>query len=215
MDLLVKMKNILFIFTLILSFQISVAQDLVNKELFDLYQNQKFEELKSQLNKLDKTNNKSFEIEFLNAIFMENGEEALQVYLRLFENSRGEFKSIVSKKLSDYYYAKGYYLTASKYQKYLVENTSSIPHLKNNGSKENEQIKYIIQLGAFGLEENAVQLQEMLQTQNLYTRIEKRTINGKILNCVWLDGKNGFSETLEFAEKIKEKYHLQYRILQQ
>ena len=60
-------------------------------------------------------------------IFLENGEEALNIYLRLFKNSYGVFKSIISKKLSDYYYAKGYYLTASKYQKFLVENTSKKP----------------------------------------------------------------------------------------
>ena len=208
------MKSIFFIL-IILSFQFLNAQELVNKKLFSLYQNQKFEELKSEINKLNKTENKSSEIEFLNTVFQENGEEALQVYLRLFENSRGELKSVVSKKLSDYYYAKGYYLTASKYQKYLVENTNIKPIQQHNVPTQREQIKYIVQLGAFGLEENAVQLQEMLQTQNLYTRIEKRTINGKKLNCVWLDGKKGFSETLEFAEKIKEKYHLQYRILQQ
>jgi len=187
----------------------------VHKNLFVLYNNNNFEELNSELNKIDKNQIISPEIEFLNTIFMENGEEALNVYLKLFEKSQGEFKSIVSKKLSDYYYAKGYYLTASKYQKYLVESTSTIPKLQKNKTIQTENIKFIIQLGAFGLEENAVQLQEMLQTQNLYSRIEKRDINGKFLHCVWLDGKKDFSETLEFAEKIKEKYHLQYRILQQ
>ena len=97
----------------------------------------------------------------------------------------------------------------------MVESTKATSGKQNNKNKHVEDNKYIIQLGAFGLKENAYQLQKMLQTQNLYTRIENRNINGKILHCVWLDGKNGFSETLEFAEKIKEKYNLQYRILQQ
>ena len=184
-----------------------------NNNLFVLYKGQKFEELKSELQKLK--NNQSPEIQFLNTIFMENGEQALNVYLKLFKNSYGDFKAIIAKKLSDYYYAKGYYLTASKYQKYLVENTTAKTNLQNTNAVQSNQKKYIIQLGAFGMKENAVQLQEMLQTQNLYSRIEKRNINGNSLHCVWLDGKNDFSETLEFAEKIKEKYHLQYRILQQ
>ena len=191
------------------------AQSLVNKNLFTLYENQDFEVLKTEIDKLDKNKSKSAEIEFLNTIFLQNGEEALKIYLKLFENSYGDFKSIVSKKLTDYYYAKGYYLTASKYQKYLVESTNTKPTKQKNISTKAKQKKYIIQLGAFGLEDNAAQLQKMLQTQNLYTRIENRNINGKSLHCVWLDGKNGFSETLEFAEKIKEKYYLQYRILQQ
>jgi len=209
------MKNLLVTFLVLIIFQITFAQNVINKNLFELYDSQNFEQLESELAKLDKINSKSSEIEFLNTIFMENGEEAIKIYLKLFENSHGDFKSVVSKKISDYYYAKGYYLTASKYQKYLVESTRTISKYQKNKSIQTENIKYIIQLGAFGLEENAVQLQEMLQTQNLYSRIEKRDINGKSLHCVWLDGKKEFSKTLEFAEKIKEKYHLQYRILQQ
>ena len=197
-----------FLIISILLVQILTAQTITNKSLFDLYENQKYEELKSQIDKLDKNEN-SQEIKFLKALFLTNGEEAVKDYLTIFDNAFGELKSIVAKKLSDYYYAKGFYLTAGKYQKYLVETTKT-PQIE-----EARSVKYIIQLGAFGLKENAVQLQEMLVTQNLYTRIEKRNINGNTLHCVWLDGKDGFSETLDYAEKIKEKYHLQYRILQQ
>ncbi len=209
------MKIILTIFIVLISMQFTRAQNIVNNNLFNLYNSQKFEELKSKIDKLDKNQKKSPEIKFLNTVLMENGEEAVQIYLKLFDSSYGDFKSIVAKKLSDYYYAKGYYLTASKYQKYLVESTSIKPTQQKNVNIPADTKKYIIQLGAFGLKENAVQLLEMLQTQNLYSRIENRNINGKTLHCVWLDGKKGFSETLEFAEKIKEKYHLQYRILQQ
>lgn len=209
------MKIILTLFTILIATHVTNAQSLINKDLFNLYNNQKFEELKLKINKLDKNKSRSAEIEFLHTIFLQNGEDALKIYLKLFESSYGDLKSIVSKKLSDYYYAKGYYLTASKYQKYLVEDTHTKPTNQKIVTSQTEQKKYIIQLGAFGLIENAAQLQEMLQTQNLYTRIENRNINGKYLHCVWLDGKKGFSETLEFAEKIKEKYHLQYRILQQ
>lgn len=207
------MKNILATILGLFINQILFSQNLTYKNLYSLYQNEKLEELRFELNKIE--NNKSSEIEFYNSLFMENGEEALQKYLNIFEKSYGELKSIVSKKLSDYYYAKGYYLTAAKYQKFLVESTDSKPSQQNNNSVSGNNTKYIIQLGAFAQKENAVQLKEMLQTQNLYTRIEERNINGNDLHCVWMEGKKGFSETLEFAEKIKEKYHLQYRILQQ
>ena len=194
---------------------LAVAQDLVNKELFRLYEANDYSTLKIEINKLDAQKSKSPEIKFLNTVFKENGEEAITIYLDLFQESYGDLKSIIAKKLSDYYYAKGYYITASKYQKYLVENANTKTKIPKPKTEQVDQNKYIIQLGAFGLKDNAYQLQEMLQTQNLYPRIENRTINGKLLHCVWLDGKKGFSETLEFAEKIKEKYHLQYRILQQ
>ena len=128
------MKNLLVTFFVLFIFQITFAQNVINKNLFELYDSQNFEQLNSELAKLDKTKSISSEIEFLNTVFMENGEEAIKIYLKLFENSNGDFKSIVSKKLSDYYYAKGYYLTASKYQKYLVESTSTIPKLQKNNN---------------------------------------------------------------------------------
>ena len=109
-----------FLIISILLVQILTAQTITNKSLFDLYENQKYEELKSQIDKLDKNEN-SQEIKFLKALFLTNGEEAVKDYLTIFDNAFGELKSIVAKKLSDYYYAKGFYLTAGKYQKYLVE----------------------------------------------------------------------------------------------
>ena len=146
------MKSILITFLITIFLQNSIAQSLDDNKLFELYKAQNFEELKSELAKFG--NNKKPEIEFLKTVFMENGEEALKVYLKIFENSFGNLKSIVSKKLSDYYYAKGYYLTASKYQKYLVESTST--KSQNNNTIQTNHKKYIIQLGAFGLKENAV-----------------------------------------------------------
>lgn len=210
-----NMMIILILCTMIFATNLTSAQGLVNKELFRLYETNKYSTLKIEINKLDVNKSKSPEIKFLKTIFNEDGEEAIAIYLDLFQDSYGDLKSIIAKKLSDYYYAKGYYITASKYQKYLVENANTKTKIPRPDNEEVEQKKYIIQLGAFGLKDNAYQLQEMLQTQNLYPRIEDRTINGKLLHCVWLDGKKGFSETLQFAEKIKEKYHLQYRILQQ
>ena len=209
------MKIILVLCTIIFIANISSAQSLIYKELFKLYEAHDYSSLKKEINKHDVKTRESKEIKFLNTIFLDNGEEAIAIYLDLFQDSYGELKSIIAKKLSDYYYAKGYYITASKYQKYLVENTSTIKKIPKQNEEQIDEKKYIIQLGAFGLKDNAYQLQEMLQTQNIYTRIEDRNINGKLLHCVWLDGKKGFSETLQFAEKIKEKYHLQYRILQQ
>lgn len=209
------MNKLLIYVSIIFITNISYSQSLIYKELFKLYETNDYKNLRKEINNLDKKSNESKEIKFLNAIFLEDGEKALSIYLDIFKDSYGDLKPIIAKKLSDYYYAKGYYITASKYQKYLVENTSTIKKIPKQNAEEIDQKKYIIQLGAFGLKDNAYQLQEMLQTQNIYTRIENRTINGNLLHCVWLDGKKGFSETLQFAEKIKAKYHLQYRILQQ
>ena len=54
----------------------------------------------------------------------------------------------------------------------------------------------------------------MLKTQNLDSEIVLRTVNRKLLYCVWLKGSDKFNETLKHAENIKQKYQLQYRIIQ-
>jgi hypothetical protein len=180
-------------------------------KLYELYESKNFDQLKIELDQFNNQFKNSTEIKFFDALFLEDGEQALLIYKSLFDISEGKIKTYLAQKLSDYYYAKGYYITASKYQKYLVEKS---PDSKNQTTAEVEKDKFIIQLGAFGLKHNADQLKNMLETQNLFPRIVEREINGKFLYCVWMDGKNNFSQTLKYAESIKQKYQLQYRIIQ-
>ena len=43
--------------------------------------------------------------------------------------------------------------------------------------------------------------------------IVKRVVNEVNLYCVWINGKNKFEETKEYAEMIKKKFKLDYRII--
>ncbi len=174
-----------------------------------MYDSQNYESLENELKKIESKYSEFPEIKFFKTIFLENGDEAVEVYKEIFDDSNSILKKYISKKLGDYYYAKGYYLTASKYQEYLVEKNGN-----NFEPQKKEKDKFIIQLGAFGLEENAQRLKKMLETQNLHTAIVQRNINEKPLFCVWMDGKSDFKQTLKYAEVIKKKYQLQYRIIQ-
>ena len=63
--------------------------------------------------------------------------------------------------------------------------------------------------------ENANQMQEMLTTQNVNSIIKKRDVNGRILYCVWVPGKKDFKETLDFANSLKNRYELEFRIIKE
>jgi hypothetical protein len=197
---------------LLLFFTLSGA--IAADALIELYEAHNYEALKKAIDSYS-TNN-SYEIMFFRAVFNENGEEAKAAYEKVFSNTNGKLKRYSAKKLMDYYYANGYYDTAKKYQKYLVESETQTTE-KNNSSKPVTSVvtqeKLYIQVGAFGLKENAAQLQNMLKTQNIKASIIEKKINGKNLFLVWIKGKSDFESTLNQANSLREKYDLDYRII--
>ena len=196
--------------------------------MYSNYTNHNYIEIQNQLAKIDQKNRNGLEYQFFNALFNTNGEETKETFQLIFEKGNVRLKKLAAKKLMDYYYAKGYYVNASKFQEYLIdegngENVNVIPEKPLEPSKpENmpvvsesdpEPVKYFIQVGAFSLEENANQLVKMLATQNIPARIVERKIESKKLYCVWLDGKEDFKKTFNYANVIKEKYDLKFRII--
>jgi hypothetical protein len=71
----------------------------------------------------------------------------------------------------------------------------------------------VIQVGAFGSQENALKLKKILKEKKIQVKVVKRNVNSKNLYCVWIDGKNNFEETKEYAELLKSRYRLTYSIL--
>ena len=201
-----KIISILFLFILLSG---AVGGDA----LMELYEAHNYEALKKALDSYPSSN--SYEVMFFRALFNENGEEAKAAYERVFSNTNGKLKRYSAKKLMDYYYANGYYETAKKYQKYLVESESGVTETRkpSNPATAAKQEELYIQVGAFGLKENAVQLQGMLKTQNIKANIVEKKINGKTLFLVWIKGKSDFESTLNEANSLREKYDLDYRII--
>ena len=112
----------------------------------------------------------------------------------------------------DYYYAKGYYVNASKYQKYLVENSlQEKSEIKT--APETNTVEYYVQAGAFSLRENAEQRVKFLKIQNINSKVVERVVNNSKLYCVWIPGRKTVEATLEFANEIKQKYSLDFQIM--
>jgi len=185
--------------------------------LYTLYEQKQFERLKSELGKYPTGSDTSLDIRFFNALFEQDAELARQEYRNIFDRATGKLKNLAAGKLMEYYYARGYYVNAEKYHKFIVDNKAEDSGSGATGevvsAKPAQKNSYFIQVGAFGMRDNARELSQMLGTQDLPTRIVERNINGKTLFCVWIEGKNSFESTLKYADKIKSKYDLEYRII--
>jgi len=212
-----SLKICVGILALFYSFSNIHAQN--NNQLFQLYQEKNFERLKEKYEKVKADLSKAEKI-FFDAIFTKNAELAFRTYKDLFQNTSGKLKYYSGERLKDYYYARGYYSTASDYEKYLADNHILIEE-SSTLERDNYQAEIVdreslyIQVGAFGLKENASQMTEMLNTQKIESKIKIRHINNTDLYCVWVLGKKDFKQTLKLADELKQKYHLDYKIIKE
>ena len=69
--------------------------------------------------------------------------------------------------------------------KKLVESSSN-EIIQDMEESPEDTDKFYIQVGAFGLQENAQQMQEMLKTQKIDSKIITREVRSKALYCVWI-----------------------------
>jgi len=194
-------------------------------EIYKNYEQHNYEIVRQNLSAVDQQYQSSLDYQFFNAVFNKNGEIAKETFQLIFEKGNKSLKKLAAKKLMDYYYAKGYYINASKFQEYLVDEGIGTNETRPYPMKQPElpaakpeeisasSEKYFIQVGAFSLEENASQLVKMLATQNIKARIVERKIENRNLFCVWLEGKEDFKKTYDYANIIKEKYDLKFRII--
>jgi len=179
-------------------------------ELYNSYEKKNFKELKNSLNKYKADN--SLDIKFFKALFYQDGEQAKNIFEDVYKHGKGRAKYYSAKKIMDYFYAKGYYVNAAIYQKYIVEHSVQ-EKTSIKTSPESQAEKYYVQAGAFSLSENAEQLVKFLKIQNINSKVVERTVNNSTLYCVWIPGKKTVEETLEFANKIKQKYSLDFQIM--
>lgn len=187
-------------------------------QLLKFYQDGQFKQIKQNLGKA--SNLSLAEKQFFEALFIQDAEKAFAIYESLFQKTDGKLKYVCAERLKDYYYAKGYYSTASDYEKYLVENQALIEEDTEvvgdiiSETPVDTDLLYI-QVGAFGIEDNAVQMVEMLKTQNIKSKIVPRSVNSQKLYCVWIHGKSDFNDTLNYANDLKQKYHFNYKIIKE
>ena len=203
------MLKYVFIFLVLIPVLLA-GQDFA--QMNQLYQQKKMAELEQLVSK---SSDEKPETLFFKTVFNENGEESVKVYESLFPEVSGELKSLVSGKISEYYYAKGFYVKASEYARYVKSSTEtpvSPEPSKNVVAVEQNKI-YHIQVGAFGYRDNANRMKQLLKDKNINSDVKIRQVNGKTLYCVWVHGHKTYRETKMIADDLKNKYKLKYQII--
>jgi hypothetical protein len=213
----------LFFLTLVLSLilSISIVYAQKHQDLFKYYENRQIDKLEIRIQKLGNTGQNDPEILFFSTVLSDNGDNAFAVYERLFKQSEGPLKNLVAQKLAEYYYARGFYVKSSEFKNiantYIpVKTTEEIKSGDNTRESHNEQriaSIYKIQVGAFGVRENANDLASFIKGKKLEVSVVTRNVDGKNLYCVWVEGGSNLGSTEKIAEDIKKKYHLSYRIV--
>jgi hypothetical protein len=190
-------------------------------DLFELYQNRQLNKLENRLRELEKDKINDPEIEFFKTIFTDNGKKAIKIYEELLKKSEIPLKNLLADKISDYYYALGFYVRAGEYKKIsqtnfpartkVIKKSVDSKNEDNTGGKSKS--KYMIQVGAFGVMQNADDLAQFLKKKTIEAIVVKRSIGGAELYCVWIPGKANYDGTEDIAREIKRKYQLSYRII--
>ena len=215
------MRSCLFICILSLFFSISIVSAQQHQDLFDYYASRQIDKLASRVKQLENSSQTDPEVLFFSTVLTDNGDNAFTVYERLFIESRGNLKILAAEKLSQYYYARGFYVKSAEYEKYAntyipvktIEIVKSGDNTKESKTEQSEIPIYKIQVGAFGVIENANDLAGFLKGKNLEASVVNRNVGGTILYCVWVDGDPDLNKTEKIAEDIKMKYQLSYRIV--
>lgn len=190
-------------------------------ELVQYYKDRQLTQLQTRLNELEKSDPDHKEVRFFKAYFWDNGEEAFTVYQELFNQSYSPLKNLIADKISDYYYARGFYVKAEEYKKIAFtlfpvktkDEKKTVDNNQKKNVKNNQKSIYMIQVGAFGVIDNANDLAQSLKARKMSVEVVNRIVGGQTLYCVWVAGRADIQATEDLAREIKQKYNLSYRII--
>jgi hypothetical protein len=215
------MRLLVFILFLSSLLHISIVSAQKYPDLYTYYTNRNIDKLETRIQQLENTTQNDPEVLFFRTVLSDNGDSAFNIYDRLFKQSKGSLKNLAAQKLAEYYFARGFYVKSSEYKNiaktYIPLKTIEEPKSGDNTSEiKTEPLGasiYKIQVGAFGVRENANDLAEYLKGKKVEVSVVSREINGKDLYCVWVEGGSNLDSTEKIAEEIKKNFRLSYRIV--
>ncbi|GAB4368952.1 MAG: hypothetical protein Kow0042_10430 [Calditrichia bacterium] len=194
-----SMQKYRFIQYLIASIAISITAVFAGPEhWFNLYRENNIAAL-HQLQSSNQIDDPDWR-KFVDILFIEEMNEALPEYIALYEKSHDELlKRAILDRISQYYYAKGLYETASK----ILDDDlfrNQIFAIKK------ENIFFGVQLGAFSTYENALKLRQRFSKAGMEVNILTKNRSGKKLYVVIAGKYTSHQEANRLLGKIKKDY---------
>lgn len=163
------------------------------RELAELYENQQILKLKEYYE-----NNQIYDSDwrrFVGALLEDNADSAVMMFAGVYKSSHNKvLKKYSVERISDYYYARGYYKTSErllKDRKFLDEILSTQPEAEGSNTTG-----YGIQVGAFSNYENALALKNKVLKKHRNVTIVNKESNGDKLFLVVI-GKYSDREVAE------------------
>jgi hypothetical protein len=140
-----------------------------NSELTDLYESNQLVKLK-QYSDNNQINDPHWRV-FVKTLFEQNADSALSIFAAIYRLTPDKvLQRFIIERISDYYYARGYYKTAERLLKDKKFFNETIP---TQHKLKAETKKYGIQIGAFSNHKNAL---------NLKNKVLKTVTNVAIIN---------------------------------
>ena len=215
------MKLILFTCFLSLCLSFSIVSAQKHQDLFEYYENKQIDKLTTRIQQLKNNAQNDPEVMFFSTVLTDNGDAAFSIYERLFIQSRGIVKNLAAEKLAEFYYARGFYIKSSEYEKFAktyiplktIEVVKSGDNTREKKIEQRSKSIYKIQVGAFSVIDNANDLAGFLRGKKMEVSVVTRKVGGNNLYCVWVEGGSDFKSTEDIAVEIKKKYKLSYRIV--
>lgn len=198
---------IVFILTLIISNQV-FAQS--NSELVSLYENQQLLTLKEYYD-----NNKIYDPHwklFIEALFGQNADSSLKIFSKVYKVTQDKIlRKFILERISDYYYARGYYKTSER----LLKDKKFVDDLISVGNESKaDAANFGIQIGAFSSYENALKLKNKVLKEIKNVTIVNKDSNGESLYIVvigkYLDRKSAENELHRLEGKNIRGFVIQY-----
>lgn len=204
--------KITFLYFLLLPLLLTAKID--SEKIWKAYLRGNYEEVVDAQKDILSDESSSPKIYFLKALFEPNAEKAFDMYQNVINNtSDGELRYQSAKKIFEYYYARGFYITADQIKTRFGLDKEVVVH--SPGDKptlELPPLKYILQLGAFSDRQNAEKLIQRVQGLSLSILIKTKSVSGHELHLVWLGPFSEKSDAEKWQELVKEKYGIQSRI---
>ncbi len=209
--------NIHLILLMLVVLGMKLYAQMNQEQLINFYRNHQFKQIQLGLKQSTPQDTSSLSYLFFKTLFERNGLKAKQNYERVYQQAQSPLKSLAAQRLHDYYYALGLYVKAAQYTQIHNDSVLATPQSASKPLKAGNLFSAVspfkVQFGAFGNEENAQRLLQVLHKQNIKAKVVQRKINFRKFYCVWVDGLKSIEETQKYAEQIKKQVHLDYRII--
>lgn len=226
-------SKFLLLFIIIINCNVS-AQEADIVPYLKMIEQGKLEEVKVKMIDLKNDYPKSSNLMFLEAVLTENGQDAVTLYQQLVEKyPKSSYADASLYRLYSYYFALGLYNTADKNLTKLKKDYPESPYIKmasvnfvkneelteqtnqtNNIPKDENELNYTVQAGAFTSSANATTLRKEIENAGMVSFIKEKNIAGTTFNVVYVGKFETRKEAEDFLPIANTRFNIAGRVVE-